>query len=78
MITAFFLIMHEYILYSQCSNTQKCGLCRIVASAAESPAGKPDTGTATSPLLPSTLGHLRAGADQGSEKTILFLRNISH
>lgn len=56
---------HFFYTVSQFKPNQTA-LLRNVPPAAESPAEKPDT--ASSPLPPFTLGHVRDGADQGSTK----------
>ena len=70
----FAFLLNEYITLhytiSQLRSNQTCSLRNLPP--AESAAEKPDAGAATSSLLPSTLGHLRAGADQGSE-TFIYL-----
>lgn len=60
MVTVHFLII-SWVHFIQISQFRATGLHRNVP-----PAEKPDTATVTPPL------HLRAGADQGSEKTISF------
>lgn len=78
----FAFLLHEYITYhytinsiNQFRSIQTCSLRNVPP--AESATKKPDADTTTSSLLPSTLGHLRAGADQGSETCIYLFYGIS-
>ncbi len=75
MVTAFFFSAICFNTISQ-FRPSPTGPLRNVPYAAESPAEKPDADTATSPLLPSTLGHLRPGAPQGSEKGNIIFINL--